>query len=287
MLVIRTFNVNEEQLHALYKETRVASNGFKEFTPNVLMENSQRVLVFRLILGLSVDKFSEACGRTRGSINNLERTPKFIDNKTASRYMEIVRSKMESNSSIDTSYKHVKSVHESFIRRAINGVKVLSVAELSKFGKKGAKASVKSRKNLKENYYKASRIGIESQPLTSQEEKVANLLGAAGIEFKPHHFISKENVDFFIPDKNVCIGCVRVRNRENLTRHSRRLMYQAYRLKFRSRNIRFVAIIGDVKETLSKQRLPIGAKENLDEICDKWFVDENLEKLTTYLKTVS
>ena len=74
----KRFNITEDELKKLFYETKNLTENFKKFDLFILAENSQRIIVFRLLMGMSMDKFSRFVNRTRGSVYNLEKERKTI-----------------------------------------------------------------------------------------------------------------------------------------------------------------------------------------------------------------
>ena len=74
------------------------------------------------------------------------------------------------------------------------------------------------------------------------------------------------------------IGCAAGKEK-NLTHHARRLMYQAYRIKYYNKNTKYIAVLGNNNGNLKKVNVPIGAIRLLNEICDGWLVDENINQI--------
>lgn len=285
-MVGKKFNVSEIRLKELYEEVKTKTSNFKIFEPSIISENSQRVIVFRLALGKSVERFAELCERTHGSIENLEKSPKQLNYKVGSHYMNVIKNNLHGKS-----FQHEKLLEtlRNFRDRAMRGVSVMNEKEILKFAKLGAKESLKKRSENEEEYFKASLEGVRRQRLTNQETKIKELLEENKIPYKVHEFVSGENLDFVIEngDKSFLIACSSCKI-ENLTHHARRLMYQAYRVKYKSKNnLAFIGILGGENNLLKMSEIPRGATKLLDEICDAWFIDENLSELTHFIKTGS
>lgn len=100
--------MTEERLRKLFLEVEKSTNNFTEFSPEVLMENSNRLIVFRLALGLSQENFAKLFNVSFDAISQQER----IKNKkmlisTANKFVKIIREEFKSkqllgNVTIDT-----------------------------------------------------------------------------------------------------------------------------------------------------------------------------------------
>lgn len=283
--MVKRVNVDLKQLKKLYEEVKTLSNNFRDISSTLLAENSQRLLIFRLASSFSMDAFAKICNRSEASIYNLEKKPRNVDFKTAEYYTAIIKTLKLGN--IDN-FDYIKKNYQHFYGRALNGINVLSREEIRIFAKKGSLIALKLRKGNKESYYKASRTGIKLQGLTSQEREITKILQDNNILYKTHEYVGKENVDVFIDDNlPIVISCCRILKNQNITKHARRLMYQAYRIKYRHPKVKYVAILSNLNKNLNIDKLPFGAVDLLNEICDGWFVDSNLNDLITFIKVDS
>lgn len=271
-------NLSKRQLKNLYFKVKEKTNNFKEIGPAIIAENCQSLVVFRLALGLPVKDFAKICKRSNGSIDNLQKCSKKINFGIAEYYTKIIKKFWDS---ADIQWKNISEKYDCFYGRAIKGIKILPKTERIKFSKIGSKKALEKRKKNDFLYFKASRKGIEKQGLTKQEEKVQRLLSKNSIEYETHKFLYNENVDFLIYGK-ILIGCV-AGKQKNLTHHARRLMHQAYRIKYHNKNLIYVGILGNDFENLKIEDVSIGAIKLLNEVCDKWFVDENINQLISFI----
>lgn len=279
--MVKKVNVSIKQLEKLYYEVKQASNTFRDINAKILVENSQRIVIFRLSLGLSNKMFAKICKRSNACIYNLEKKARWINFSTAAYYANVLTNLDLKN--LDK-FEIIKRNYDRFFGRALTGVKLLPAIERKKFAIKGSLKALKTRNKNKEDYYKASRAGLKSQALTTQEKDLTKILEKNEIDFKTHWFIGKENVDIFIDKENpIVISCSQVKNNKNITKHARRLMYQAYRIKHNNPNVKYIAVLGNSSKTLKNKDLHLGAIELLKEICDMWFVDSNIEDIVHYI----
>ena len=77
--------VTEEDLFELFQKTKELTKCFTEFDPKFLMELPRSLLVFRLLLGFSHDKFGEALEIHERSIRSREKGSESIGRKLALR----------------------------------------------------------------------------------------------------------------------------------------------------------------------------------------------------------
>ncbi len=279
--MVRTVNISKEKLRELFEEVKLCTNGFTLINPIVLAENSQRLVVFRMALGISGEKFAKLSGRNNACIYNLEKKSRPINFNTAEWYISVLKRFDFTEITFDDVVKN----YEQFYGRALYGIKFLSKNEMKNFAKQGSSKALMLRKINKEAYYKASKLGLNKQPLTSHEKEIVALLEQDDIPYKVHDLIGDENVDIHISGKfPIIISCCRFINNKNVTRHARRLMYQAYRIKYHDKNIKYVAVLSNAEKNLQSENMPIGAIKLLDEICDSWFVDSTIYKLVSNIK---
>lgn len=271
-------NITKEKLKKIYHRVKDKTRNFLQINPEIIAENCQSIIIFRLALGLSVKEFAKICKRSAGSIDNLQRSSKKINFGVAEYYTNKIK-KLWSLS--DTKWGTIEKRYDSFYGRALKGIKILSKEEIKKFAKIGSEKSLKERKNSDVSYFKASRKGIEKQILTEQEKKIQKLLEKNDIQYKIHKFLHNENIDFLIKG-NILVGCASGKEK-NMTHHARRLMYQAYRIKYYNKNLKYIAILGNSHGDLKKEEVPFGAKKLLDEICNAWYVDENINQFIIFI----
>jgi hypothetical protein len=285
-MVVKKFNLSEEEIKKLYEEVRKVTENFTKFKPEVLAENSQRILIFRLALGLSITNFAKLCNRSHGSIENLEKLPKQLNYRVASHYINVISKNLHN---ADFSLEKILQTLRNFRERALKGISIESRERVLQFARKGALKSLEKRKSNEREYFKASLEGLKKQQLTNQERKIKEILDRNKISYRTHEFICSENVDFIIDDKNnkkiILIGCSSSKP-SNITSHARRLMYQAYRIKYhlKDRNVFYIAVLGTPDGSLKKSELPKGAVRLLEEICDIYFVDENVDEIIKFIK---
>lgn len=271
-------NLNEKELRDVYLRVRKETNNFKKIAPKIIAENCQTIVIFRLALGISVKKFAAICKRSTGSIDSLQRSPRAINYGVAEYYTKIIKSLWKS---ADSSLKNILKNYNLFYGRAIKGVKILSKRDRKEFSELGIKKSLERRKSNEEEYFKAARKGIEKQKLTKQEKRIKELLKKRAIQHETHKFLFNENLDFVINNK-ILVGCASGKDK-NLTHHARRLMYQAYRVKYHNKKIKYVAFLSNNFGNLKLEEVPIGAVKLLNEICDAWFVDENIAQIIIFI----
>lgn len=278
-------NINPKQIDKLYEELKLSSKNFENINALVLAENSQRLVIFRLALGLSTEEFAKICNRSQSSIYNLEKKARVIDINTADYYIKIIR-KLKINNLFNLNA--IKSNYRRFYGRALNGVSILSKKEIEIFAKQGSEAALKKRKENREEYFKASRKGIKLQKLTQQEKEISQVLDKLQINYKTHEFVERENVDFYLESKNpIAINCCRVNNQNNITKHARRLVYQGYRIKYKNKSIKYIVVLSNKNKNLDINHVYLGAVDLLNEICDAWFVDSNINNLFSFISVDS
>lgn len=275
------FLFTKKRLRELFDELREKTSGFTDFSAKTFSENSRYFAVVRIALGFSTDAFADICKRTRGSIYNLERSERRIPESLCSEYLDELSSLL---SKMPASFTTVEKNYVKLYGRAKQGVLVLPKEMQVAFAKKGSVAALQKRKRKESLYYKATLAGIKRQQLTPQEKKVISLLKENEIPFETHSFIEGENADILIPgEEPIVVGCKSATNPRNLTDHARRLMYQAYRIKYKTK-VKYVAVLGNSDGNLERQHIPLGALNLLKEICDGYFFDDNLGELIFFIQ---
>ena len=271
--------MNLKTFEELFDEIKVQTKNFHEVTPYTIAENSQRIAVFRTIMGLSAERFAKLCKRSKGVINYFERKKRKLSIKTAETYFKYIK--------IDPTRINKEQIvkrYKLFLDRSRKGISILPKKQQILFVKVGTKAALETRKKNLNLYFQATRKGLKNQRLTKQELKIVKMLSNKGISFQTHETVGKENIDIVIPNNiPILINCKCVRNIKNLTDHVRKLIYQAYRIKYYNKNIIYICVLGSVNEDLTKDKIPIGAMELIKEICDAYFIDENLNELENYV----
>lgn len=279
-------NTTTEEFKGLYNELKELTNNFREISPKVITQNSKYILVLRIILGLSMEDCAKICNRVHGSIYNLEREEREIDYKTAKHYTKNLAQEIKERNLEPNINKAIRNF-KRFSERAEKGVSVLPKKEQQRFAKIGARAAIKKRKKDRKEYYKATRKGIKSQKLTEQEKRIVKVLKQHEFSFDTHVQFGNENVDIYIREKiPVLIGCASTSKKQYLTHHARRLMYQAYRIKYNKDNVIYIAALGLKSCDLNKNDLPKGAQNLLEEICDGYIVDEGINNLSFNIPTL-
>lgn len=80
-------NLDEEGFKRVYKYLKRKTNNFRDFNEELIIENNQYLLVFRIILGMSQKEFAEKLGATKDWCRHLEAgRNKIIHLKVAQRY---------------------------------------------------------------------------------------------------------------------------------------------------------------------------------------------------------
>jgi len=77
--------ISEEDLLELFQETRKLTKGFTEFSPRILMKFPRFLLIFRLLLGFSHDKFGKVLEVHERSVRSREKGMESIGRNLASR----------------------------------------------------------------------------------------------------------------------------------------------------------------------------------------------------------
>lgn len=88
--------IDGEQFVELFEYLRERTNGFKEFPPELIVEDSRYLLLLRLCLGLSQKEFAEKLGVTKDWTRHTEAgRNKIIHMKIANRYVEKINSLLD------------------------------------------------------------------------------------------------------------------------------------------------------------------------------------------------
>jgi len=85
--------MNEEQFIELFNYLKTRTHGFKEFSPDLILENNRYLLVLRLCLGLSQKEFGRQLGVTKDWVRHTEAgRNKILHFKPANRYVDKINS---------------------------------------------------------------------------------------------------------------------------------------------------------------------------------------------------
>jgi hypothetical protein len=85
--------MGEEQFIELFERFRERTCDFKEFSPRLLLEDSRRLLLLRLCLGLSQREFGRALRRTKDWVRHTEAgRRRIVHLKIANRYVDKINS---------------------------------------------------------------------------------------------------------------------------------------------------------------------------------------------------
>lgn len=87
--------LNEEQFKEVLIDFMEETNNFKEFDPEIIIENIQSLLITRICLGLSQKEFARKMNRTKDNIRHLESGRRYICKKAiANEYAYHIKSLM-------------------------------------------------------------------------------------------------------------------------------------------------------------------------------------------------
>lgn len=248
-----------KRIISLYKECQRNTKNFTNLRPEILMEDPEKLLLFRLMLNMSQPEFGELISIDDANIPKYELgNIKHMQYKTAKRFID--------------------RIVEKFTKVPLNEV----VRRFEKF-RKNSQGWFKAHED--ENYLlKIRRLSaanaLKSRP-TVQEKKLSVILNEHGIRHNLNHLFDEERgiiVDFFIESKKpVVIECkyVTSERRSMLKEQAKRLACQAYKIKYHHKNVRVLALIE------SKLKLGLNNYQELQGPFDKVF--EKKKDLLSYL----
>ena len=206
--------VSEKKLKKLYEEVRKETENFKEIKPEILVVNPQKILIFRLALGMSQNKFEEFLGNRNKNITKYETGKiKTMQLTTAKNITERIREviKPVSLSKVLQQFRRSKQESQGWFKAHKNSLVAL------KARRKGAIESLKKRRTPQEK--------LLEEELTKKKMKV----------LVNYPLSERIIVDFYLPEKNLIIECKEIQSkskREN-KEQLQKLAYQGFRIRFK------------------------------------------------------
>ena len=252
-------HITEGSLKQLYNECAESTKNFTEITPDNLVENPKRLLIYRLMLNMSQPKFGRLLNIDDGNIPKYElgRIRK-MQYKTAERFINQITKRLQV-----ITYDKLLVNFNRFEQESMGWFKVHN--ESSKLLRARREAAAKT---------------LEKRP-TSQETEISETFDKKGINYKRNYYFDKNRgiiVDFLIhfKSKPIIIECKYINSKysREVTGQIRRLAYQGYKIKY-YHNVYFIGFIE------SQYKLRERDYQELKGPCD--WVFTNKEKLCFFL----
>lgn len=223
-----SLRISEEEFTRLFNEISELTTNFSEFPPEVLTGKPSRILVLRVMLGLSQERFEAMLGRNRGNITKYETgIITTMRPKTASSIIKAILKQMRAKPTLDN---------------ALNNLKLFKAESDGWFqAHKGEPHAI--------NFARKGAISLLASQSTLQEREVVEALGAKGIVAKTNFPLDGSNTitgDVYIGGTTESlIQCRRIRslNRDTHRRAVEDLAYQGFRVRKYLPNARILAYV--------------------------------------------
>lgn len=183
--------MTEERLRGLFLEVQKGTNNFTDFSPKVLMESSNRLIIFRLALGLSLKQFAKLFDLHFDTISQHERIKeKTMKLESAEKFMKVIKNKFESKDL--ASGVNMKKVLFNFnnFRNMLKGGFVCP-ENLLAFNSLPLRVRKKS-------IIRGVINSFVKRKLTPLEEKVFNCLKMKNINVTSHFMIGTKEIDLAV-----------------------------------------------------------------------------------------
>jgi transcriptional regulator with XRE-family HTH domain len=220
--------ISDEQFESLFVEMRELTENFARFEPRMLAEKPARILVLRILLGYSQEKFEERLGKNRGNTTKYERGM-------------ITRMRLSTASEIINFFLNHKLVHPT-LQGFLNNLRTLRAESKGWFQAHTgeSQATTAARRGA---------ISLLSKLSTDQELMVSGALRSKGVVVQTNHVLDPNNAitaDVFVDGVlQTVIQCrqIKSRNRDTHRRAIEDLAYQGFRVRKYLPNARIVAFL--------------------------------------------
>lgn len=244
-----SYAIESKEIKKIYEWIRSQKRKGKEDI-EIISKNPQTLLLIRLQLGYSQNKFEELVfGKRTKNITKYESGKiKKLRKSTAKKILDRTKIKLKS-----LKLEKILKNFEKFKKESMGWF--LANKETKKFLEASRKGAIK----------------LLEKTETKQEKTIRRILENRNIKFF-HNFPLKSNliVDFYLPDNQIVIECKNIESssRKGIRNQIEKLMLQAYRVKFFNSKIKVWAVI----ET--KKSLTLSEHELLNEVFDKVFIND-------------
>ncbi|HLD15400.1 MAG TPA: hypothetical protein VJB94_02365 [Candidatus Nanoarchaeia archaeon] len=237
--------LKKEDIKKLYLEVRDLTNNFKEINPTILLKEypnseykpSQRLVIFRCILGYDSNSFAKLFGRKAGVFSNWESGCRYIKSiETSKEYVEtIVKEIRFKNIDLNLILKGWETIRVEIKDKRGERARNMTFEEHSRMGKIGGKIGDKNKKrtNLINN--------ISKQPPTNYEKMIISFLENKGLSYELHPVIGGECFDFKI--NNIIIEAEDQRQVGHAYHKAHRMNIKAKKLRAENEDYAFLAIV--------------------------------------------
>ncbi|MCD6403153.1 MAG: hypothetical protein J7K98_02390 [Candidatus Aenigmarchaeota archaeon] len=162
-------DIRDEDARKWFREIEIKTSAFTKNFEEVLLENPQNLLIFRIILGVGHRKFAKMIGKNPRSIRKWEHLEQMMKRSTASEIAKKI--------------KELLKTKRISLQNFLFNLKVLK----NEFGHRNVDALIKRGIEFAKN----------SSP-NDLEKKIANILKAGGVEFELHGVVSGISRDFCV-----------------------------------------------------------------------------------------
>lgn len=238
--------MTKNKLKNLFEEVRNETNKFSEITADILIENPQRLLIFRLAMKMSQNKFED-----------------FIENKTKN------ISKYEVGKIKNMQFKTANRIANK-IAQSIGSVEWSEIENQFNKSRMESNGWFKASKD-KEKLLKARRKGaIKSleKRRTPQEKVLEENLIKKAVKFNVN-FPMKDNliVDFFLPEKNIIIECKEIQSnsKREIREQIQKMAFQGFKIKFNFPNTKTITLIKSNERLTQRDREELQAFDSIFE----------------------
>lgn len=183
--------MTEEKLRELFLEVDKSTNNFTKFSPNILTENSNKLIIFRLSLGLSLKEFSNLFGLHLDTISQHERLEKKRMNlQSATKFMNMIENELKSKNLVQKiTWETVLFSFRKFKNMLKGGF--ISPENLVKFNS----LPIERRRD---SIMRGVINSIIKKKLTPLEGRVFNHLKERNIDVTPHFMVGSKEVDLVV-----------------------------------------------------------------------------------------
>ncbi len=216
--------LSEKILADLYRQTVEETNEFKNIEPEIVQKDPKKLLILRLALGMSQNKFEKHVGNKSKNISKYETGKiKNLQYKTAQRICDRLKASLKS-----ASFENVLDEFRRSQKDSMGWFKTHSESQKVVEGRqRGAAESLKLR-------------------ATPQETQLSSELTKLNIQHILNFPLSRNTiVDLFLPSEKIVIECKEIKSnsRREIKEQIRNLAYQGYKIRFNFSDKRVWALI--------------------------------------------
>lgn len=220
------FKISEKEIIKLFNELRIKTNNFKNIEPEIFLENPRRILIIRLIFGMSLKEFAKFSNMSFQALSNWELNKRIPAKWKISQVLSKITPKIEKLNNIKISetlknFKKFKEISEGLFKDP----------NIAKLVNKNKPWDVKQEYSIK---------GNKSQKRTYEENEIYRMLSNSKINFYDQYPIIDAGftkagsilVDFLVISngKKIIIETCRLNGKKRIV-YSLRQALKSYRIK--------------------------------------------------------